>query len=356
MLDLFSVKDDVTHSESQRLVELEVTIDKGLRTFVDVGNALLEIRDNRLYRAQFGTFEDYCKERWGMSRFYAHRMIEAAAVADNLLPIGNIPATESQARPLTTLEPEQQREVWRQAVETAPNGKVTAAHVQSVVDEYRSIDEEPEYIPSPTQTFVVLDEYGTEDVYRVEEDEELVVVKRNQPLPLTASNHAVSSLPDYDGDEWYTPAEIIESARLVMGEIDIDPASCASAQDVVRAQCYLTKNDDALSDIDWYGRMWMNPPYSMPLVKQFVEKAIAQYEAGNVTEGIIITNNSSDTAWFHELLSRYPACFTRGRVKFWRPNHEDFGARQGQTLFYMGNNVQRFVSEFSRHGQVVIKA
>ncbi|MCA9993718.1 MAG: hypothetical protein KDE29_22205 [Anaerolineales bacterium] len=48
-----------------------------------------------------------------MSRFYAHRMIAAAEVADNLLPIGNIPATESQARPLTALEPEQQREAWQ---------------------------------------------------------------------------------------------------------------------------------------------------------------------------------------------------------------------------------------------------
>lgn len=46
-----------------------------------------------------------------MSRFYAHRIIDAAEVANNLLPMGNIPATERQARPLTRLEPEVQREV-----------------------------------------------------------------------------------------------------------------------------------------------------------------------------------------------------------------------------------------------------
>ena len=44
-----------------------------------------------------------------MSRIHAHRMIDAATVAENLLPIGNIPATESQARPLAQLEPEVQR-------------------------------------------------------------------------------------------------------------------------------------------------------------------------------------------------------------------------------------------------------
>ena len=77
------------------------------------GNALLEIRDSRLYRQTHATFEDYCGEKWGMSRIHAHRMIEAAVVVGNLLPIGNIaPATESQTRPLTVLPPEAQREVW----------------------------------------------------------------------------------------------------------------------------------------------------------------------------------------------------------------------------------------------------
>lgn len=123
--------------ETTRLAALETTIDAGMQTFVDVGSALLEIRDSRLYRQEFATFEDYCRERWGMSRSYAHRMIDAATVTENLLPIGNIPATESQARPLTSLAPDQQREAWQRAIDTAPNGKVTAAHVQSVVDEMR---------------------------------------------------------------------------------------------------------------------------------------------------------------------------------------------------------------------------
>lgn len=78
-------------AEKQRLEVLESVIDAGMQTFVHVGNALLEIRDARLYRQEFGTFEDYCRERWGMSRIHAHRMIEAAAVTNNLLPIGNIP-------------------------------------------------------------------------------------------------------------------------------------------------------------------------------------------------------------------------------------------------------------------------
>ena len=55
----------------------------------------------RLYRLSHDTFEDYCKERWGMSKTHANRMIDSAEVVGNLTPIGVTPATESQARPRT---------------------------------------------------------------------------------------------------------------------------------------------------------------------------------------------------------------------------------------------------------------
>lgn len=52
-----------------------------------------------------------------MSRSRAHRLIDAAEVAQNLLPVGNKPVSERQLRPLASLEPEEQRMVWEQAVE-----------------------------------------------------------------------------------------------------------------------------------------------------------------------------------------------------------------------------------------------
>ncbi len=166
------------------------------------------------------------------------------------------------------------------------------------------------------------------------------------------NNHAISDTPGYDGDEWYTPPEYIEAARRVMGGIDLDPASCDSAQEVVKAGVFYTKQDDGLAR-EWHGAVWLNPPYSMPLIKQFVQKAIDEYEAGSVSSAIVLTNNSSDTSWFHALLSRYPACFTRGRVQFWRPSHDDFGTRQGQVFFYLGEDGDKFASVFSQFGVVV---
>lgn len=146
---------ELAPGDAERLAELESTIDRGLTTFVEVGAALAEIRERRLYRETHGTFEDYCRERWQMSRSYAHRIIESAQVVANVqtLPIGNTaPATESQARPLAKLEPEQQREVWREAVETAPEGKVTAKHVSATVERITKPDAAPAPPKGPEYT------------------------------------------------------------------------------------------------------------------------------------------------------------------------------------------------------------
>lgn len=231
------------------------------------------------------------------------RLTEQCSVEGVIIPEGHL-------RPLTSLEPNEQIAAWQEAVETAPNGKVTAAHVAEVVE------------------------------------------RRSGATAF--NNHAISDTPGYDGDEWYTPAEYIEAARRVMGGIDLDPASCESAQDVIGAGVYYTKEDNGLAR-SWFGRVWLNPPYSMPLIKDFVTTIIDEYESGRVSEAIVLTNNSSDTSWFHMLLAMYPACFTRGRVQFWRPDHEAFGTRQGQVFFYLGSDPEAFTREFSQFGIVVAR-
>lgn len=123
----------LTPVEKEQLSDYEATITRGLNTFYQVGTALVEIKQRKLYRSQYRTFEEYCKDRWQMDRSYAYRVIEASEVRSNLSPIGNkLPETESQARELKGLEPDQQRQVWQKAVETAPNGKVTAQHIKDV--------------------------------------------------------------------------------------------------------------------------------------------------------------------------------------------------------------------------------
>jgi len=68
-----------------------------------------------------------------MKQLPALRLPRIANLEQTPTIVGVLPATKSQACPLASLEPEKQREVWQRAVETAPNGKVTAAHVQNTV-------------------------------------------------------------------------------------------------------------------------------------------------------------------------------------------------------------------------------
>ncbi len=96
-----------------------------------VANALLEIRDSRLYRQQFPTFEAYCRERWGFERRQAYRLIDAAAAVNNVSNwTQTVPQTESQARPLTRLEPEVQREVWKEVIAETTHEEITARVVE----------------------------------------------------------------------------------------------------------------------------------------------------------------------------------------------------------------------------------
>jgi hypothetical protein len=112
---------EITITKDKTALErLEGVIKTNIGAFYEVGRALMEIRDKELYKLKYTgayqTFEQYCKEVWDMSRPRAYQLIDAAEVKNNLSTIVDIPpATESQTRPLSKLEPDQQREAWQKA-------------------------------------------------------------------------------------------------------------------------------------------------------------------------------------------------------------------------------------------------
>ena len=117
------------------LAECEQVIERGLETFVEVGQALLVIREGRLYKDTHSSFDAYCRERWGWSRQQADRTIGAAEIVEQLTPIGVSPQTESQARALAPLKDdlEAMAEVMDK-VSAAPE-PVTAATIADAVAE-----------------------------------------------------------------------------------------------------------------------------------------------------------------------------------------------------------------------------
>jgi len=131
--------------EELRLKQFEDVIEQGLGGFMLAGKALKAIRDEKLYRAAFNKFEDYCRERWGLCDKYAYHLIDAYTVVKHLdreletSPIGEIrlPTNESQVRPLTPLEPAQQLKAWKQVLKGCKGKPITAVEVEAVVAKMR---------------------------------------------------------------------------------------------------------------------------------------------------------------------------------------------------------------------------
>ena len=142
-------------------------------------------------------------------------------------------------------------------------------------------------------------------------------------------------------NEWYTPNWIIESARQVLGTIDVDPASNAVAQQVVKAGSYYTVENDGLVK-NWNGSVWIHPPYSSVLIKQFCNKLKEQVAAGNTESFITLTNNATETKWFKDLADVSNVfCFLTKRVRF-ISSDGSMGKQplQGQVLCMRGTDEQ----------------
>ena len=162
----------LTEPEEARLKECERIIKKNLNTFLKVGHALAEIRDNRLYRKTHKSFEKYCREVWDLGKGTAHRKIcgyqvvdllesKMSAIADtlqtdsvNLLKPKRVaratpfepenkkiilPTNEIQARKLTRLKkPDDQVKAWMLVLDQVNAGKkLTAALVNRAVKQVR---------------------------------------------------------------------------------------------------------------------------------------------------------------------------------------------------------------------------
>jgi len=144
--------------DRQELERLEGIITRNLQSFYEVGQALMEIRDKGLYRDVLGfqTFEEYCKAKWLFTRQTAYQFIDSAKVIENVSHGLQIPApsNERQTRPLARLKPDQQREAWQKAVDTAPDGKITAAHV------YKTVKGMTEPKPKETKEHIVTEAMG----------------------------------------------------------------------------------------------------------------------------------------------------------------------------------------------------
>jgi hypothetical protein len=115
-----------------------------------------------------------------------------------------------------------------------------------------------------------------------------------------------------ENDEWYTPVEIIRS----LGEFDLDPASSPKAFGLNQSakKIYTAKENGLIQP--WQGRVWLNPPYSNPLLQDFLKKM-----AGH-NRGIALVFSKIEAKWFHDIVFDYATAvkFLYNRIQFLRPD------------------------------------
>lgn len=160
-----------------------------------------------------------------------------------------------------------------------------------------------------------------------------------------------------DSDAWFTPKKYIDMVNQTIGEIDLDPFSSAQANEIICAKRFFDETSDAFKQ-QWFtsrGTVFMNPPYSRQLINASVDLYVKHWRAGNITEGIVLVNNATETKWFQQLLAQSSAiCLVSKRIAFEnRDGKHVSGNTRGQVFLYFGNKVAQFRKVFSSAGVIL---
>jgi ParB family chromosome partitioning protein len=180
-------------------------------------------------------------------------------------------------------------------------------------------------------------------------------LKFNDMLPIKKQ---VSMMPQHQSqtNEWYTPPKYLSFVRQVIGEIDLDPASCPIAQHWVQAATYYTKENNGLKK-HWFGKVFLNPPYGKVgnVSNQYTwsQKLIHEYMNGNIESAIMLVNSCTGDKWFKPLW-KFPICFVGHRIRFINKHcNEQKSPTHSNVFVYFGDHVGLFHKIFSSLGTCV---
>lgn len=167
--------------------------------------------------------------------------------------------------------------------------------------------------------------------------EEVKQVKEKKKIPIQQNS---------GNNERYTPKEYIDAAREVLGVINLDPASSELANETVKAEKFYTSENDGLAQ-EWYGNIWLNPPYAKDLLPQFAEKLANS----DFNQAIVLVHNATETKWFLKFISKASAVvFPTGRIDCKTPGENKNAPLQGSAIIYSGDNAEKFIEVFLKFG------
>ena len=161
--------------------------------------------------------------------------------------------------------------------------------------------------------------------------------------------------------EWYTPGNVLDAARQVLGgTIDLDPASCAEANNTVKAASYYDIEADGLAQ-EWHAeRLWLNGPYGTVGPRGgesrqgvWVKKLLDEHTAGRTKQAILLVRAATCSAWFRPLW-QFPLVFLAKRLEFVQGPGATGQSVAHSAVVGVGVDVERFVEVFSSWGHVIV--
>lgn len=164
---------------------------------------------------------------------------------------------------------------------------------------------------------------------------------------------AMDLLTSQNTHEWYTPPHVVGWVRSILGSIELDPASCAKANETVRAAMFFDHEQNGLLQPWVADTLYLNPPFDA--TRPWIDKLSAEVSAGNVREAILLVNSAPGYRWFEKLWRERPVCLLEDRIRFVREDGTVNGqAKKGQTLAYFGPNFWKFRATLETHGRVLL--
>lgn len=139
----------ITEQEAKDLARLETQIKLGIKSFEIVIKSMLEIKDRKLYRAQYGTWEEYCRLKWNMS-FQRFKQLSDAAEIKQELGDDAEGLSESALRALKSVPKAKRKGV---AAKAKKAGKPTAEAIKQAAAQEIDMDNEGYPIPENVRVF-----------------------------------------------------------------------------------------------------------------------------------------------------------------------------------------------------------
>lgn len=241
---IVEVIEELSPEEEADRQRLELKVE---RAFYEAGAGLRELRDRRLYRSTHKTFEKYCLDRFGFQRRHSYRLLDAATVVDNLCPIGTQvqPTNERQVRDLVGLEPEEQRQIWAEAVRVAggklPSGRV----VQSIVQQMKERSAAPPDIPFQAGDVVLIRGAGNPDLRRYDGRWAIAIQINEYSVSIALNEQEIAVKPqcleEVELEYWAEIRAVNERITRLRLEYELDPIEDAGLEVMRRRTVFTPK-------------------------------------------------------------------------------------------------------------------